>query len=206
MNTHKAMATKVTPISTLSRVDEGGESGEIVSPVDLSMVQEGLAVLLAAMSDLGLEDDLRSIWAAYPNLQDATSKLLNRISIAWPSRLKPSESAIVVAATKAVEAVKRGIAVGDRSRAQVVATYLNALATVADDVAAIRAWGYLGKNQERWTLEDGDLWVWAGGRRFTGIKFFAVDDPNPNDVAGTRIKLLCAIATTRDVGLLGRYP
>lgn len=199
------MSEKVTSIRALPQIDEGEESGEIGSPVDPSMVTEGLAVLTAAMRDQGLEDDLRSIWAAYPNLQDATSKLLNRITIAWPSRIKPSESAIVVATAKAVKAVKKGIALGDRSRAQVVATYLNALATVADDVASIRAWGYLGKSQERWTLEDGDLWVWAGGRRFTGIKFFAVDDPNPNDVAGTRIKLLCAIATTRDVGLVGRY-
>lgn len=199
------MSEKVTSIRALPPIDEGEESGEIGSPVDPSMVTEGLSVLTAAMRDQGLEDDLRSIWAAYPNLQDATSKLLNRITIAWPSRIKPSESAIVVATAKAVKAVKKGIALGDRSRAQVVATYLNALATVADDVASIRAWGYLGKSQERWTLEDGDLWVWAGGRRFTGIKFFAVDDPNPNDVAGTRIKLLCAIATTRDVGLVGRY-
>lgn len=199
------MSEKVTSIRVLPQVEECEEAGEIGSPVDLAVATEGLAVLTAALRDRGLEDDLRSIWTAYPNLQDATSKLLNKISIAWPSRMKPSEPAIVMATVKAVKAVKRGIANGDRSRAQVVAAYLTSLATVAEDVASVRAWGYFGKSQERWTIEDGDLWSWAGSRRFTGIKFFAVDDPNPNDVAGTRIKLLCAIASTRDVGLVGRY-
>lgn len=205
MNIHKAMSEKVTSIRALPDRDAPDESGEIASPIDTGLVTEGLAVLTAAMRERGLEEDLRSIWAAHPNLQDATGKLLNKISIAWPSRLKPDEPAVVVATARAVQAVKRGIANGERSRAQVVSTYLTCLATVADDVASIRAWGYVGKSQERWTLEDGDLWAWASGRRFNGIRFFAVDDPNPNDVAGTRMKLLCAIATTRDVGLVGRY-
>ena len=199
------MSEKITSIRPLSHRDVCDDTGEIESAVESSMVKEGLAVLIAAMRDRGLDEDLRSIWTAHPNLQDATSKLLNKISIAWPSRMTPSQPAIVLATAKAVQAVKRGIPTGERSRSHVVSTYLTCLSTVADDVASIRAWGFLGKIQERWTLEDGDLWTWADYRRFTGIKFFAVDDPNPNDVAGTRMKLLCAIASTRDVGLVGRY-
>lgn len=199
------MSEKVTSIRPLADREFPDETGEIASAIDAGRITEGLAILTAAMRERGLEEDLRSIWAAHPNLQDATGKLLNKISIAWPSRHRPAEPAVVVVTERAVHAVKLCITNGERSRAHVVSAYLTCLATVAEDVASVRAWGYLGKSQERWSLDDGDLWAWAAGRRFNGIRFFAVADPNPNDVAGTRMKLLCAIATTRDVGLVGRY-
>lgn len=201
---HQTMAEKVTPI----RAGGAGDptirktTGEVA---ELSVtLRHGLPVLLAELTNTGLQDDLRTIWSAYPNLEEATQKLLQKISIVWPSREDPNLSAVVKATIKAVQAVKHSIDVGERSRAQVVAAYLQELATVADDVATIKALGVHGKNQQRWTLEDPDLWKWLGDSGFDEIKFMAVDEPNPNEVTGTRIKLLCAIATTRDVGLVGR--
>lgn len=181
------------------------ESGRGGSLVEAALATEGVAKLLGAIAECGLHDDLRSIWGAYPNLEDATHRLLNKISIAWPARAAPEDSAVVAATIKAVRAVKECITNGDRSRAQVVGVYLAALASVADDVATVRAFGCLGKNEERWTLEDADLLSWVHAHGFSELKFFPVDDPNPNELAGTRMKLLCAIASTRDVGLVGRY-
>ena len=199
------MTAKVTSILAFPYKDvvEGDDQDEAL--MEVGIVMEGLPALLSALKDRGLRDDLLSLWEAYPNLQDATSKLLNKISISWPSRSDPCVPAIVAATERAVLGVKRGISNGDRTRSQVVAVYLNGLASIAEDVASVRACGYKGRKQEKWTVEDTDLFTWLNYRQFSGIKFYSVGEPNPNDIVGTRIKLLCAIASTRDLGLVGRH-
>lgn len=200
------MSAKVTSIALVKQRTETVEQGQIGSPVVVPFSQDSKRQIFEAVRSEGLKDDLQNIWAAYPNLEDATSKLLSRLSISWPSQEDSAKSAVALATIKAIRAVKRGIDAGERSRAQVVAAYLSGLATVAEDVAAVRVWGCHGaKSQERWSLEDSDLAEWVERKGFDEVKFFSVDQPNQTEVAGTRMKLLCAIATTRDVGLLGRY-
>lgn len=199
------MPEKVTPIHAGPCAGDPSVHKRISDTDGLpAALRDGISVLLTALTSTGLQDDLRTIWSAYPNLEEATQKLLHKISIVWPSRDDPEVPAVVKATIKAVQAVKHSIEIGERSRAEVVAAYLHELATVADDVAAIKVLGIHGKQHLRWTLEDPDLWQWLGANGFDEIKFLMIDEPNPNEVAGTRIKLLCAIATTRDVGLVGR--
>lgn len=205
MTIHFSMSAKVTSISRPHERISAADQSQIGSAVVVPFGKECKQQIFEAIRREGLREDMHNIWSAYPNLEEATYRLLSRLTISWPSQEDASQSAVAVATIKAVRAVKRGIEQGERSRSEVVSAYLGGLSSVATDVAAVRVFGCHGtKSQERWSLEDADLGDWVQSNGFDQVKFFPVEELNPNDLAGTRMKLLCSIATTRDVGLVGR--
>lgn len=200
------MNTKVTSIHSAASSLASEQALRSARAGPNTTPEGGLQQLLHAVVEAGFIEDLKSIWSAYPNLEEATGRLLSRITFAWPSREKACSPAIALATIKAVKAVKRSIASGERSRTHVVGAYLGGLSSVAEDVACVRVWGYCKDNtQKLWTVDDADLAVWIAENGFTDVKFFTLDETSQNEITGTRMKLLCAIASTRDVGLVGRF-
>ena len=176
--------------------------GSVKVPIDA----DGMLAIDKALAAAGLASDQAAVFMAHPNLKEATERLLGRISIAWPSTSTPGASAIVIAVVKAMRNVRRGIGRGERTRAQVVENYLTGLGTCADDVASVRAWGFIrSRSIEHWTLDGPDFNLWTIDKEFTEVRFTGVSDPHPSEVSGTRMKLLCSIANARDVGLLARF-
>jgi hypothetical protein len=87
-----------------------------------------------------------------------------------------------------------------------VANFLQGLSTVADDVAGVIAWGYQkDKAMEQYDSAKGSFAEWSSGGGFTEVRFHFAEDQSTSEVEGTRLKLLCAVASAKDVGIASRY-
>lgn len=179
---------------------------ECVHVLRLPISSDLQSLLTSKLNDLGLESDQRALWLGYPNLKAATMKLLGIYSVEWPSSTEDRSPAVVKACREAIKRVKEGVASGDNTRAMVVSNYLNGLATIADDTMAVRAWGYHGNRAiEEWPSESGTFPEWLQRSGFSEVRFFARTGVHHNEMEGTRMKLLCSIATAKDVGVVARY-
>ena len=67
------MSAKVTSIALVKQRTETVEQGQIGSAVVVPFSQDSKRQIFEAVRSEGLKDDLQNIWAAYPNLEDATS-------------------------------------------------------------------------------------------------------------------------------------
>jgi hypothetical protein len=160
----------------------------------------------AEIEKAGLTYDARALWLAYPNLRDAADRLIEMLSTEWPSSRVPSASAAVQAVITAITRVKEGFAQQEISREMIVANFLHGIASVADDVAGVTAWGF---NKEK-PIEQYDVGVtnfdiWSANKDFTEIRFYFAETRSPSEVEGTRLKVLCAVAGARDVGVAARF-
>lgn len=200
------MSIKVTqlfPASNSHAIEEGKPS---VHTLQVPLAHSDLDKLLLAIQAEGLEDDQQSIWLAYPNLRVATEKLLAIYSLNWPLARDSERSMVIEAAIEGVREVKRSIQRNERSRSHVVAGYLRGLAMAAEDSAHLQAWGvHRNRPVEQWTLEQESFGDWVSRNDFQEVRFYEVSDVSRNEVEGTRMKVLCSIASTRDVGVVARY-
>lgn len=174
--------------------------------IPIPIVADGWKQLGVAIHAAGLEADVRGVWMAYPNLREATSKLLGLLSSSWPCANGFDKSAVVEAALGAIGRVKGGLERGENSRDFVVANYLAGLGGVAEDLVKLQAWGFLkDRAVEQWSIEDKKPFLdWANLGGFTEIRFYRRRHADYRELMGTRFKLLCAVASAKDVGATAR--
>lgn len=198
------MSSKIFPIRGRNNGAGVAEKGLIQSvPVPLSA--DGMVMVEKEFERLGILQDQRALWMAYPNLQMATEKLMGIFSYVWPSSTEDGRSAVSVAAQEALRRVREGVERGENTRTLVVANYLKGLGTIASDVVAVRAWGFSkGKEVEEWNSEIQPFLQWSQSGDFSEVRFYSRIDASHVEVDGTRMKLLCAIASARDVGAMTR--
>lgn len=200
------MSIKVTPLFPVARGHAMEEGKPSVHTLQMPLAHSELEQLLVAIQAEGLEDDQRSIWLAYPNLRVATEKLLAIFSLSWPLARDRARSMVIEAAIVGIRAVKQAIKRDERTRAHVVAKYLGGLASAAEESAHLQAWGvHRNRPVEQWTLDQESFGDWVSRNDFQEVRFYEVNDVNRNEVDGTRMKVLCSIASARDVGVVTRY-
>jgi len=197
--------SSVTPISAARTARNPALSDPVYSvsaPIPLS----GTARLDSEIASAGLTYDARALWLAYPNLRDAADRLIEMLSTEWPSSHAPRTSAAVQAVITAISRVKEGFAQQEISREMIVANFLHGIASVADDVAGVTAWGFnKEKPVEQFEVGAASFDAWASNRAFTEIRFFHAENRSSSEVEGTRLKVLCAVASARDVGVTARF-
>lgn len=196
------MSSKITPIRSRNKV-AGGSAQDFIHCAPAPLSADGMEMVEKEFERLGILHDQRALWMAYPNLQMATEKLMGIFSYVWPSSIEDGRSAVSVAAQEALRRVREGVERGENTRSLVVANYLKGLVTIASDVVAVRAWGCTkGKEVEEWDSERQSFMQWSQG--FTEVRFYTRPKASHVEVDGTRMKLLCAIASARDVGTMTR--
>jgi hypothetical protein len=162
--------------------------------------------LESAIEAAGLTYDARAIWLVYPNLRAAADRLVELFSADWPCRNVAREPAAILAVLQAIKHVKEGMRNQEDTRNLIVANFLHGLATAADDIAGTVAWGFqhgrpvgsfdpLGTSFEKWSQRE----------RLTEVRFFIGETLMSSEVEGFRLKILCAVANAKDVGVATRY-
>lgn len=187
-----------TPPAISSADDQIGSikvPGELDDPNALQHVLE-VENLLAAS---------RAVWMGFPSLRDAADKLIEKFTTAWPS-LNGETPASVKAVVMAIRSVESGLQRGESSREFVVANFLKGLGTVADDVVHIHAWGMnSNRSVEVWASGGRSFSEWAADGRFDEIRFFKRSSVPQNEIEGTRWKIMCDVASARDIGAMTRF-
>ena len=199
------LMSSVTPISAAraARLPSAAESMCSVKP---AIQPAGAPRLDAEISKAGLAYDARALWLAYPNLRDAADRLIDLLSAEWPSRRVTTDSAAVQAVLTAIARVKEGFTQHEDTRDMIVANFLHGIATVADDIAGVTAWGFnKEKAVEQFDPTLGSFDAWARGGDFTDIRFYFAEKLSTSEVEGTRLKILCAVASAKDVGVATRF-
>lgn len=174
--------------------------------IPVPIAPDGWERLGVAVHAAGVDADVRGVWMAYPNLREATSKLVGLLSSSWPSAQGFDKSAVIEAVLAAVGRVKGGLERGENGRDFVVANYLAGLGGAAEDLVRLQAWGCIKERPvEQWIHEDKRPFVeWANLGGFTEIRFYRRRQADYRELTGTRFKLLCAVASAKDVGAAAR--
>lgn len=158
-----------------------------------------------AVAAAALQSELRGYWLAYPNLKEAAEKTLDLLSSRWPSS-GGGRGAAVTAIVKGLQRVAEGIREQESTRKLVVSNFLDGLGSVAEEVAKFHAWGFSGgRPVHQYEISKGSFRQWAHGHDFDEIRFYFRPETPPDEVQGTRVKFLCAVASTRDVGTALRF-
>jgi len=166
---------------------------------------DDLHVLTRALDAESLMSDSRALWLTYPGLRDAADKLIANISIGWPGQ-SGKYPAAVQAILEAIRKVQERLTFGEGTREFIVANYLTGLGTVAQDVAHTQAWGFRSNRViEQWTSLDKNFVDWANEGGFDEVRFYPRTTVPANEVEGMRWKLLCAVASAKDIGVMSRY-
>lgn len=162
--------------------------------------------LEAAINAAGLSYDARAIWLVYPNLRAAADRLIELFSADWPCRDAARESAAISAVLAAIRHVKEGMRNHEDTRNLIVANFLQGLATAADDIAGTVAWGFeRGRPVGAFDALASSFDTWSRRERLTEVRFFFGDGLSASEVEGFRLKILCAVANAKDVGVATRY-
>jgi hypothetical protein len=159
-----------------------------------------------AIEAAGLSYDARAIWLVYPNLRLAADRLVELFSADWPCRGAPRQSAAISAVLQAIQQVKEGMRNQEDTRNLIVANFLHGIGTATDDIAGTVAWGFqrdrpVGPFDALATGFD----AWTRRERLTEVRFFMSESLSASEVEGFRLKILCAVANARDVGVATRY-
>lgn len=166
----------------------------------------GEARLKAALEQHALAYDARAIWIGYPNLQRAAFGLVEQLSADWPCRGQPDASAAIQAVLNAIREVRKGMERQESGRDQITANFLQGLASAAADTAGTVAWGFHGPRPvEPLELWSGSFERWCRDSALTDVRFYRGGGPSSCETEGTRMKLLCAVACARDVGIASRW-
>lgn len=197
-------ATTVTDISAARSLRK--PAVEVLHTISMPMSDPGMARLQQAIERAGLAYDARAIWMGYPNMEQATIRLMKLYSADWPSRRDATSSAVIEAVLAAIRNVKTGWDRDERTRDLTVANFLDGIGSIADDVAGVCAWGYeKDKPIEQYASEKGSFLEWTQASSFTEVRFYFAEEQSQREIDGTRWKLLCAVASTKDVGIVHRY-
>jgi hypothetical protein len=174
--------------------------------VRVPTAESGPARLQAALEQHSLAYDARAIWIGYPNLQRASLALVEQLSADWPCRGEATASAAIQAVLLAVREVCGGLERRENSREQITANFLQGLASAAADTAGTVAWGIRGQTPvEPFELWSGSFERWCGLNALTQVRFYRSGGPSSCETEGMRLKLLCAVASARDVGIASRW-
>jgi hypothetical protein len=200
------MASTVTPIATVRRTAHREPFNSADALLALPFAGDSMFDLQTALEEENLQSDVPGLWLGYPNLKEAAEKLLKLLSSKWLSHGQAENSAVVAAILRGVKRVKEGLGHEENSQDAIVVNFYEGLGTIADDVAGVYAWGYeKARPVEQYDDSKGAFTTWAHGNSFTDIRFFFRPKTSRKDVDGTRWKLLCAVAPTRDVGIVSRF-
>lgn len=174
--------------------------------VSVPAAASGPARLQAALEQQFLAYDARAIWIGYPNLQRAALALVEQLSVDWPCRDQPEASASIRAVLHAIQEVRDGMERQESGREQITANFLQGLASAAADTAGTVAWGFRGpKPVEAFAVWSGSFDLWCSDSALTHVQFYRSSGPSSCETEGTRLKLLCAVASARDVGIASRW-
>ncbi|EWS66687.1 hypothetical protein Y695_00095 [Hydrogenophaga sp. T4] len=199
------MKSVVTPFHRAQEKEIPASSEDCIRTINSSGADDA-QLLVQSLREAGLQNDQQAIWTTYPNLHHATLELVRLYSISWPTAEPEGDSAVVKAVKTAMEMVSEGVKNGETDRAHVVANYLSGLVSIATDIVAVHAWGFVrNRPVERLHEFGAGFREWATSGAFTEVRFLAQDSVTKVEVDGTRMKLLCAIANTKDVGLYSRF-
>lgn len=198
------MTSSVTPISVARR--PGKPSAPSLKTVAGSAAREAqpaaaLKVFADRLEKYGLSGDARAIWLGYPNLQDACELLFQLLSDQWPCRDDPQSSAAIDAAIAGVRQVREAMMRGESmTRDLIVATFFHHLGTVASDVVAFVAMAYSqDKPLDQFDSETATWASWVARPQVDEIRFYPAGKTSRRDLEGRRVKLICAIASARDL-------
>ena len=181
--------------------DIGAHFASLSVPIGLGDTKE-LAKALEAES---LLSDSRALWLTYPSLSDASDKLIATLSVGWPSQSGKYPAAIQAILT-AIRKVQEGLTKGESTREYIVVNYLTGLGSVVSDVALTQVWGFQNNRViEQWTASSPPFVEWANNYGFDEIRFYRRTAVPAHELDGTRLKLLCAVASARDIGVMSRY-
>ncbi len=159
-----------------------------------------------AIDQAGLAYDARAIWLGYPNMLVAAERLVELLSLEWPSRQAVTQPAAIAAVLVAIRRVKEGMGQNEVTREMIVANFLHGLATVVNDVVGVSAWGYQKERPvEQYDATKGNFADWSRAGDFTEVRFYFAEELSQSEVEGTRLKLLCAVASAKDVGIAARF-
>ncbi len=162
--------------------------------------------LEAAIDAAGLSYDARAIWLVYPNLRAAAERLVELFSSDWPCRGAAREPAAIAAVLQAIQHVKEGMRNQEDTRNLIVANFLHGLATAADDIAGTVAWGFqCGRPVGPFEALGCGFDAWCRRERLTEVRFFIGEALSASEVEGFRLKILCAVASAKDVGVATRF-
>lgn len=145
-------------------------------------------------------------WLAYPNLKEASAKLLGSIGDWAPDAgAKPQIlKAIELATDAAIQTVREG-----NSQAKVVTgCYLFKLAEVAAEIVTYSTRG-IGENifeeTETWSVGSEDIYDWSRRHNYKAARTEKREHVGEDERRGVMIKLLSNCASARDVGIALRY-
>ena len=201
----KSTVTQLAPRGSAAIFD--GPCLALHSVVDLPVRSDGGALLAAALEESGLSLHARMIMLGYRNLSSVTDALFDFMSTDWPiSSQATSQSAAVAAVVEAINAVQTGLAQQDTGRDFVVCNFLRGIGSIARHVSGLQAWGCDGDEVvDLWKPEHGRVAAWANSGRFTQVHFYKRELVTKAETEGVRLKILCQVATARDIGLLQKY-
>lgn len=166
----------------------------------------GPARLQFALEQQSLAYDARAIWIGYPNLQRAALALVEQLSADWPCHDQPDASAVIRAVLHAIREVRHGMERDESGRDQITANFLQGLASAAADTAGTVAWGFRGPRPvEAFEVWSGSFERWCRDCALTDVRFYRSSGSSACETEGTRLKLLCAVASARDVGIASRW-
>lgn len=166
---------------------------------------EDKSALTQALTDEGFISGSRALWLTYPSLKEASEKLISNLSLRWPSKVGPYPAAIQ-AILKAFKFVDDGLQVGEGTREHIVANYLRGLGMAAEDIVQNQAWGFQGNRViEQWISMDQTFADWANSGHFDEVRIYRKEGGAVRELDGTRLKLICAVAAVKDVGVMSRF-
>lgn len=202
------MLASVTPLFPMGRAMHELTSylPEAVRVLDLPSTRDGQAEIDRALEQMFLDADARGLWMGYPNLRHSVELLTQWVGIDWPSVAKPSQPALAGAVAAAIMAVKSGLERQESDRRFVIANFHLGLATIANDLSGICAWGCTKqKVMQQWEPFVEPFPKWCASGRFDRVLFS--NEPNVNETShdGLIWKMRGSIAPMHDLGVIHRY-
>lgn len=198
------MATNVVSITFAAVGPSGGRPP--THTVQVPPATASRQRLEAAIEAAGLGYDARAIWMGYPNLRAAADRLVDLFSADWPCRGLEEDSAAISAVLEAIRRVKEGMLYQEDTRNLIIANFLHGLATAADDVMGTVAWGFQrGRLVGAFDPLICGFEEWSRREQLTEVRFYFCEGLSASEFEGCRLKIMCAVADARDVGVAARY-
>lgn len=199
------MNTTVAQLFPKNHLSAGREMGTPIASFTVPIGLDDKSALNQALTAEGYISGSRALWLTYPSLKEASEKLISNLSLRWPSKVGHYPAAIQ-AILKAFKFVDDGLQVGEGTREHIVANYLRGLGMAAEDIVQCQAWGFQGNRViEQWISMDQTFAEWANSGHFDEVRIYLKEAGQSRELEGTRLKLICAVAGVKDVGVLSRF-
>lgn len=172
----------------------------IGAPVRLDLVEnQGDIILKRVMMNIGRYEDKKVLFQQWPNLDQASKKLCQLFSHHYPGKDGPLVEEVLKRAFNAYDsATEDGV-----PEVQRVATFLEALASAADDAQGIAAYVFDGDgNAIAWPHFSEPLGQWLRHVPGTELHFGRSPQPSREAIVGGRMTLCSKIMGFADIGKL----